>query len=46
MTCRITAKLVWVLAFVFAPDMHLLTTVKHQTEAKLFIDSIMPQSFS
>ena len=43
MTCRSRAKLVWVLAFVLAPYTHLLATVKHQTEAKLFIDSIIPQ---
>ena len=41
--CRSRAKLVWVLAFVLAPYTHMLATVKHQTEAKLFIDGIMPQ---
>ena len=37
---RNKAKLVWVQAFVLA---HLLSTAKHKTEAKLFIECVMLQ---
>ena len=40
---RNKAKLVWVLAFVLAPYAHLLSTARHKTEAKLFIEGVMPQ---
>ena len=33
----------WVLAFVLAPYAHLLSTARHKTEAKRFIEGVMPQ---
>lgn len=40
---RSRAKLVYLLSFVLAPYAQILSQATHKTEAKLFVDHIMPQ---
>lgn len=41
--CRSRAKLVWILSFVLAPYTYILSQATHKTEARRFIEGVMPR---